>query len=123
MNVPDTAVDTPPALYRGESSRSGYRRGGQHLDKYRAKNKTCPLWRHTMDHHNKVFGPNRGLQDYKMTILRSWPTPLHRVTAEGDLIQDLEEMQHQGRAVCINSKEDFQQSHSVTAKYTRGSNL
>ena len=123
LSVPHYPVDIPPALYRGESSRSGYRRGGQHLDSYRDRDKSCPLWRHTRDHHGGQFGPERGLQDFFMTILRPWNKPLDRLTAEGDLIVDLEDMQHQGRAICINSKEDFQQSHSVTAKYTRGCNL
>ena len=123
LNVPKQSVDVPPALYRGESSRSGYRRGTQHLDSYRDRERSCPLWRHTRDHHGGRFGPDRGLQDYKMTVIRSWSKPLDRVTAEGDLITNLESMQHQNRALCINSKEDFLQSSSVTVKYTRGSNM
>ena len=41
--------------------------------------------KHTADIHNGVIGPNRGLGDYKMVKLETWPRPLDRVCAEGVL--------------------------------------
>ena len=119
--VPQTPEE-PLAHYVGETSRSGFLRGTSHLKDYRAKSQKCSLWRHTASHHGGDIGPSRGIQDYKMTKLRSWPRPLDRQTAEGSLIQDIELLETENRAICMNDKEDFLQSSAVSINYNMGSN-
>ena len=94
----------------------------KHLRDYRAKETKCSLWRHTAAAHGGVIGPQRGLEDYKMVKLRAWPKPLDRETAEGYFIHQMEIKQRESRAICLNSKEDFKQSSSVTIQYNTGSN-
>ena len=113
----------PPVLYRGETSRTGYLRGLGHLRDYRSKSEGSSLWRHSRDSHNKLTGPDRGLQDYTMTKLQSFTKPLDRLSSEGQIIHELETLQSNNKAVCLNSKLDFKQSHSVTLNFTAGSNI
>ena len=116
-------TDNPPAIYRGESSRTPYIRGSGHLGDYRGKKKGSTLWNHTRDAHGGVIGPDRGAKDYQMVQLEKWDKPLDRLSAEGVLISELEDLQSQGKAVCLNSKMDYKQSHTVTMNFNIGSNL
>ena len=111
-----------PSLYRGESSRTPYIRSQTHLKDYRARKDSSALWRHCVESHQSISGPDRGLRDFQMVKLETWPKPLDRLSAEGVLIQELETLQHQDRAKCINNKQDFKQAHTVTMKFTTGSN-
>ena len=120
-NVPQHPQQ-PVALYVGETSRSCFYRGEKHLYSYRHKEHDCSLWRHTVSHHNSQIGPDRGLKDYKMVKISSRPKPLDRLTAEGALIKELEGLQTQGRAICLNSKKDFKQSHAVSLNFNMGAN-
>ena len=70
-----------------------------------------------------MLGPDRGLKDFQMVQLERWPKPLDRLSAEGVLIQELEILQDDKKAECINNKKDFKQSHTVTMKFTTGSNI
>ena len=119
--IPDNPQH-PPAVYYGETSRSCNLRGSKHLTDYSAKLQKSSLWKHTLSHHDGKLGPDNGAMDYTMTKLRSWPKPLDRQTAEGAHIVDLETHQFNNRAVCLNSKDDFMQSHSVTLNFNMGSN-
>ena len=67
--------------------------------------------------------PNNGSTDYRMVKLRSYPKPMDRKSAEGTLIMELEQLQAEGKVICLKSKEDFQQCHSATISYSTGSNL
>ena len=118
---PDDPQQDPPAIYIGETSRSCYIRGLKHLSDYRAKESKCSLWRHTRATHGGVIGPQRELGDYKMVKLREWPKPLDRETGEGYFIHQMELRQSQSKAICLNSKEDFKQSSTVTIQYNTGS--
>ena len=115
--------DQPPGLYRGETSRTGYMRGLGHLRDYRSKKDSSPLWRHTQTVHSSTLGEERGKLDYQMVQIEQWPRPMDRLSAEGVLIQELESMHRQGRADCLNSKLDYQQTHTVTLNFNQGSNL
>ena len=122
LEIQDSLND-PPYLYRGESSRTSYIRGSQHLRDYRGKRDKSVLWKHTKDKHGGVIGDERGSQDFRMIQLEKWPKPLDRLTAEGVLIRELEELHDEDKAVCLNSKSDFRQSHQVTLAFSSGSNL
>ena len=117
-----TNPSEPVGVYYGETSRSCYIRGLKHLEDYRGKLHKCSLWRHTVKHHQAQIGPEKGLHDFKMIKLRSWTKPLDRLTAEGTLIQENEEMATDNRALCMNDKEDFRQSHHTTLNFNMGSN-
>ena len=97
-------------------------RSQYHLKDYRAHKDSSALWRHTRDYHGGILGPDRGLMDYRMTQLEVWPKPLDRLSGEGVLIQELEELQHTKQAQCMNYKLDFKQTHSVTMAFNSGSN-
>ena len=121
FQAPDPDTDSPLALYRGETSRSCYRRGLSHQTNYLSKNretrsKSC-LWRHTLECHDGVYGDNGGKEDFGMRFLSQEARPLDRQTQEGFNIQQLEDLQHSGQIVCLNSKQDFQQSCRVTLDY------
>ena len=121
--VPEEPLQQPPAMYLGETSRSCFVRGLKHLQDYRAKLSKCSLWRHTRDHHDGQLGPDRGSRDFKMTKLRRWPKPLDRLSAEGSLIHDGENQQNEKKIICMNSKEDFSQSHKTTIQFNTGSSI
>ena len=115
-------IGPPPVLYRGETSRTGYLRSVGHLKDYRAKSDGSSLWRHTRDNHYGTFGDDRGCQDYKMEKINNLPKALDRLAFEGQIIQELEDLQTQNKAICLNSKLDFRQSHSVTLNFSSGAN-
>ena len=66
------------------------------------------------------MGPEKGTQDFQITQLRQWSKPLHRLTDEALLIKELGDIEEVGEAVCLNSKEDFMQSHKVTLTFRSG---
>ena len=70
--------------------------------------------------HEGVMGPEKGTQDFQITQLRQWSKPLHRLTDEALLIKELGDIEEVGEAVCLNSKEDFMQSHKVTLTFGSG---
>ena len=47
---------------------------------------------------------------------------MDRLSAEGVLIHELENLQAKNEARCLNSKKDFKQSHTVTMTFNTGSN-
>ena len=69
------------------------------------------------------MGPDRGKFYYRMIHLEKWTKPLDRLTGEGLLIAELENLQQKNQALCLNSKKDFKQSTNVTLNFTVGSNI
>ena len=69
------------------------------------------------------MGPDRGKFDFRMIKLETWPKPLDRLTGEGLLIAEGENLQQKKQAICLNSKKDFKQSTNVTLNFTVGSNI
>ena len=112
----------PPAVYRGETYRTCYQRGQSHLSCYKARDKSSPLWKHAETSHNSNIGPDDGIKDYQMVKMETWPQPLHRLTAEGHDILELENLEAIGQATCLNSKEDWMQNHKVSLSFGMGSN-
>ena len=64
------------------------------------------MWKHVESVHDGIIGPDNGVHDFQMIKRETWTQPLHRLTAEGLDIKDLEDQEHVGMAVCLNSKED-----------------
>ena len=110
----------PAAIYRGETSRTCYKRGVNHLSSYRKKENSSVLWKHARYVQHGALGPGDGINDYQMVKRKKWTQPLHRLTAEGHDIMELEELEYVGAAVCLNTKEDFQQSHKVSLSFGIG---
>ena len=79
------------------------------------------LWKHTASVHGGVMGPSRGSQDFVMAPLETWMKPLERLTGEALLIEELEEFEDKGKTICLNSKQDWQQSHTVRMTFDTGS--
>ena len=72
------------------------------------------MWLHTLDCHSGIIGQNGGIEDYRMIKLDTIRSSLRRQTEEGVRIRRLEEMDHQQKAVCLNSKLDFVKANIKT---------
>ena len=118
--APPAPGPDPPALYRGETSRTPYLRGSQHIKDYKTKSDVSTLWRHTAAVHSGVVGEGNGVRDYAMQVLDVISKPLDRIVHEGVYIGELDELEDLGCAISLNSKKDFLQANTVTLNYTRG---
>ena len=74
---------TQTVVYIGETSKSGYVRGLQHLENYRGKTADSPLWKHALSDH-------QGRQDVQFTkkIKKTFGDPLSRQCNESVRIQN-----------------------------------
>ena len=119
--LPDSDTPTPMAVYRGESSRSCFRRGNKHIGDYLSKDpktrKKSVLWRHTVASHGGVYGPGGGLQDYGMVFLSQQHGALDRQVKEGRNIEELEQYEYINSVKCLNSKLEFQQSCKISLDF------
>ena len=61
----------------GESSRSGYERGMNHLDDYKARHEDSHMWGHALTHH----GGRMDLQ-FKFVIVKTFQKALTRQISE-----------------------------------------
>ena len=64
--------------YVGESSRTGHRRGANHVQDLLKKREGKPLWVHSYEEHNGILM----VEDDKMKVLRRYRTPLQRQIGE-----------------------------------------
>ena len=55
-----------------------------------------------------------------MCPLETYNKPLDRLTGESLLILELESLEDAGIATCLNSKQDWLQSHSVRLEFSTG---
>ena len=69
--------------YMGESSRTGFMRGEDHVEDLQAKRDNKPLWEHSREAHGGVLGE----VDYKMKVVKTYRTPLQRQIGEALLIE------------------------------------
>ena len=102
------------AQYEGESSRSCYTRGVQHLRDLESKKPGTPLGEHATQFH-----PGTAMDQSSVTMVCTGkhPGPTQRLTSEGMLIEKLIRMQKdQGpdKVVVINSKTNFHQPSLIT---------
>ena len=81
--------------YVGESSRTAFLRGSEHLEDLRKKNDSSPLWKHCMEEH--------GGQEvkFKMRVVRGHKTPLTRQ------IQESVEIESSSANIVMNSKCEY----------------
>ena len=83
------------SYYVGESSRTAFLRGGEHLDDLRKKNIKSPLWKHCLEEHGEK------LVEFSMKIVRSHKTPLTRQ------IHESVEIEHSSAKILLNSKSEY----------------
>ena len=90
-------------LYIGETSKSGYLRGLDHVKNYRGKKQDCPLWRHAAAEHD-------GRMDVKFAkkVVRKFRDPLTRQCNESVRMQRCE------ADVLLNSKSEWHGPATVT---------
>ena len=67
------------ALYWGESSRTGFKRGLEHVEGLRKEWEKAPLWRHALRFHEG----EKEETWYQMKVVRSHRSPLTRQVDEG----------------------------------------
>ena len=65
-------------IYHRESSRNGYVRGAEHLDKYRRRHADSHMFKHAQAH----YGGRRNVE-YSMKVVKSFHDPLSRQVNEG----------------------------------------
>ena len=109
-DLPDNLdVVERPAIYEGESFRSGYTRSRQHWSKYTTKSgqPNSFMHHHTQTNHSGVIGPSRGQSDYKIQITDRFTNNLRRQAQEGERQLLMEEYQENGKVNLLNSKLDF----------------
>ena len=117
--------------YIGETSRTMYTRGKEHIENYRSaaaarlpplpvetqnkqkRNVKSWMWEHTRDHHNGVMGTDSGMTDYKFEVTGSFSKCLQRQVDEDVRIQKCE-------AECgklLNSKYEYFTPKSVQVMF------
>ena len=67
------------AVYWGETSKTGYKRGTEHVDGLKREVEKAPLWRHSRVFHNGV----KRIEWYRMKVEKVHRTPLVRQISEG----------------------------------------
>ena len=107
-----------PALYEGESWRSGYSRSKLHYQSYFAKEPDSCMWIHTRQFHEEQIG---GRSDYKFVITGFFTTNKERQTDESWRQKQLQVLQQEGKVMVMNSKIDFIQPLMYQLHVHRGS--
>ena len=105
------------AQYKGESSRSCFTRGSQHLRDLESRRLGTPLGDHAVSHHS---GTTMGKDDITMTCTGVHPRPTQRLASEGLLIEKLikeQKVQGSEKVIILNSKTNFHQP-SLIAQHT-----
>ena len=83
------------SIYLGESSRSAYERGGDHVNDYKSKKEDSHILKHQMSEHSQA-APN-----YQFRIIARFQSALMRQVTEAVLIR------RQGEGTILNSKGVF----------------
>ena len=103
--------------YVGETSRSPYTRGVQHLALYNRKNDTSFMWRHTRDHHHGVIGHDRGSHDFTMKRLSTFKDPLTRIIEEA---VEIKEQEDDRNVRSLNSRQEYFGAELVRSSFFKG---
>ena len=91
------------AVYIGETSKSGYLRGLDHIKNYKTKKQDSPLWRHAVANHNGRLDVN-----FAKKVVRTFRDPLTRQCNESIRIQRC------NADVLLNSKAEWHGPATVT---------
>ena len=109
-NLPSNlTVEERPAIYEGETFRSGYSRSKKQWQNYNTKsgqNKSF-MYHHTNTNHGGVIGPEKGSTDYKFKITDCFRENLTRQAQEGERQTLMEKYQADNKVTVLNSKIDF----------------
>ena len=120
----------PGAAYEGETSRTAFTRGQQHLQLYRGSHKQREksfMWHHTREVHGGVIGDQGGLGDYKMEVVSRFSDPMSRILEEAVRIREAESLDlgwseaNGKRTICLNGKLEYFQSQMVNTNFSKGS--
>ena len=103
--------------YIGETSRTAFTRGNQHIILYRGKKDNSFMWRHTLEEHGGVIGSGGGITDYSMECLSTFKKPLTRILEEAVRIQRQSE---DPKTISLNSKMEYFGSEYVRTVFTKG---
>ena len=107
------------AQYEGESSRSCFTRGSQHLQDLESRRSGTPLGDHAATHHP---GTVLGKDDVTMTCTGVHPRPTQRLASEGLAIERLiKEQKSQGseKVIILNNKTNFHQPSLIAQQTTK----
>ena len=86
--------------YVGETSRSCFTRGSQHLALYVKKSDSSMMWRHTEKVHGGMIGSKKGIHDFTMKRLSTFGDCLTRIVEEA---VEIKEMEGNIKVISINS--------------------
>ena len=101
----------------GETSRTPYTRGAEHLAAYRNHSQASFQWRHCVAAHNGVLVLNNGEKDFKMEGIVSYKKSLTRVLEVVVLIQEAEMDKDTN---CLNSKEEYYGAQCIRPLFFQG---
>ena len=107
----------PTPTYVGETCRSCFPRGSEHLALYQNKSKGSFMWRHNQLTHGGKMGENNGAKDFQMKKLHTYRHPLDRILEEAVLIQRLEGNK---TVECLNSKEEYFGAEYIRPCFPKG---
>lgn len=123
QRIPCSHTDTNSVSYTGETSHNTYSRGLQHLTLYRGNPKEKEkswMWRHTVEAHGGVMGPDRGIGDYSMEVTKSFRDPFTRIIDEAIGVKMAED---DPGVDCQNSKGEYFQPQFTRVVYSRGTRI
>ena len=93
---PCREVHQKEKIYIGESARSAFERGNEHLNDYKVKKEDSHMFKHFCDEHSsEVTRP-----EFKMRVLKCHKTPLYRQVHEAILIA-------QNEPITLNAKNEY----------------
>ena len=95
--------------YEGESSKSCYTRGSQHLKNLETRKPGTPLGEHANTYHP---GTQMRMDDITMTCTGRYSRPTQRLASEGLAIEKLiklQKVQGPNKTIIMNSKTNFHQ--------------
>ena len=99
--------------YVGETSRSYFTRGAQHMALYRGKKESSFLWKHTQERHGGVIG----VKDYSMGPIARCKDPMTRILTEAVYIQSNEA---DVKTQSLNSKIEYYGAEYVRPSFSKG---
>ena len=82
--------------YTGETSKSGYQRGLEHLNRYHSKQEDSPLWKHAVHYHGGSLDVS-----YSMNVVKAFREPMTRQINEAVRMNRCE------ADICLNSKSEW----------------
>ena len=90
-----------PAIYTGQTSRTGFERGEEHLDGLLKKNENNPLYKHVADKHQNAE------VKFKMTVVKRHFSAFSRLIHEALRIENMSKLD----VVVMNSRGEFQRNN------------